>query len=627
MPRTDTPAKDASAKSAPTQGVAYASIINGLSEFSIPFHVENLSTVTGLGLGSTRSVRRPGFDGPPVAANQIEVNIAGGSLRDQRICFDAIELDKVDGGGSSPRGLNRLISVVAEVSSIRRADMKLLLRRPDDGEACTTALVGLNPYAGSDVDARLEDAFKTWKSGEGQNATDDAKESWWARKRKELDERDIKPVSVADLIRAITQGVPQPNAPFSFNGHVIMVTEADSELWQQPEWNRNVDESTAKSLCFALKTPRKMRGTHLERLELECRLYDDEKEDWYILDIRSGGTIVSEDVWANRDTAINIWITLNAHSVKTCGLKLEPDTMYELRARYIFKVDRIGERESPWVHKTARTKPAPNRCRVLVETGGADARRVRPRVANLDDDEDDDEESEEEVRGMITAQRAGQKAPSHLMCCKGRPLYKQTRRKALKCDKCSCIIPAKADFFSCVYHGCTCDYDLCPECVDKMSTQTLVSVPPENAAAPPTPAEVSSATAALDKIRLQMWLAGKRGTGRPDFSGHYDALVELGCDSIEMLFALTEADLQTVETIPPLRRAVLLRFIGKQGEASSAGGAHQIICPITQRAPTEPVRAADGHVYERAAIENWLLSHDTSPLTHVPLANKDLVDA
>jgi hypothetical protein len=36
----------------------------------------------------------------------------------------------------------------------------------------------------------------------------------------------------------------------------------------------------------------------------------------------------------------------------------------------------------------------------------------------------------------------------------------------------------------------------------------------------------------------------------------------------------------------------------------------------------DPVVAADGHTYERAAIEVWLASHDNSPMTNVRLPNK-----
>ena len=51
----------------------------------------------------------------------------------------------------------------------------------------------------------------------------------------------------------------------------------------------------------------------------------------------------------------------------------------------------------------------------------------------------------------------------------------------------------------------------------------------------------------------------------------------------------------------------------------------QFICPITHEIMTDPVLTADGHAYERAAIERWLQSHDTSPLTRARLPNRNLV--
>ena len=39
----------------------------------------------------------------------------------------------------------------------------------------------------------------------------------------------------------------------------------------------------------------------------------------------------------------------------------------------------------------------------------------------------------------------------------------------------------------------------------------------------------------------------------------------------------------------------------------------------------EPVIAADGHTYERAALEEWLLEHVTSPVTGDFLAHMRIV--
>lgn len=48
------------------------------------------------------------------------------------------------------------------------------------------------------------------------------------------------------------------------------------------------------------------------------------------------------------------------------------------------------------------------------------------------------------------------------------------------------------------------------------------------------------------------------------------------------------------------------------------------VCPITHDTMRDPVQAADGHTYERTAIEKWLREHNTSPQTNLPLAHMEL---
>ena len=45
----------------------------------------------------------------------------------------------------------------------------------------------------------------------------------------------------------------------------------------------------------------------------------------------------------------------------------------------------------------------------------------------------------------------------------------------------------------------------------------------------------------------------------------------------------------------------------------------ELICPITAELMTDPVVTADGHTYDREAIESWLRRKTTSPLTGEPL--------
>lgn len=51
------------------------------------------------------------------------------------------------------------------------------------------------------------------------------------------------------------------------------------------------------------------------------------------------------------------------------------------------------------------------------------------------------------------------------------------------------------------------------------------------------------------------------------------------------------------------------------------------ICPITFQIMENPVIAADGHTYEKSAIEDWLKSgKNKSPVTGVKLKNCELID-
>ena len=54
---------------------------------------------------------------------------------------------------------------------------------------------------------------------------------------------------------------------------------------------------------------------------------------------------------------------------------------------------------------------------------------------------------------------------------------------------------------------------------------------------------------------------------------------------------------------------------------------HLITCmPMAQGLMRDPVIAADGHSYERTALEAWLAHHHTSPVTSLPLPHKRIVD-
>ena len=49
------------------------------------------------------------------------------------------------------------------------------------------------------------------------------------------------------------------------------------------------------------------------------------------------------------------------------------------------------------------------------------------------------------------------------------------------------------------------------------------------------------------------------------------------------------------------------------------------LCPITTELMRDPVSTVDGLTYERSAIETWLATHDTSPLTGKVLESSLLI--
>jgi len=76
------------------------------------------------------------------------------------------------------------------------------------------------------------------------------------------------------------------------------------------------------------------------------------------------------------------------------------------------------------------------------------------------------------------------------------------------------------------------------------------------------------------------------------------------------------------------KRAASASGVGpSSGAATKRGRAEPpeaYLCPLTKQLMVEPVCTADGHTYEKSAIETWLRDHQSSPLTGLRLPNKDL---
>jgi hypothetical protein len=51
----------------------------------------------------------------------------------------------------------------------------------------------------------------------------------------------------------------------------------------------------------------------------------------------------------------------------------------------------------------------------------------------------------------------------------------------------------------------------------------------------------------------------------------------------------------------------------------------QYLCPITTDIMTDPVLCTDGHVYEKTAIQKWLDTHNTSPMTKAAVCKNTII--
>ncbi|XP_013619378.1 PREDICTED: U-box domain-containing protein 52 [Brassica oleracea var. oleracea] len=80
---------------------------------------------------------------------------------------------------------------------------------------------------------------------------------------------------------------------------------------------------------------------------------------------------------------------------------------------------------------------------------------------------------------------------------------------------------------------------------------------------------------------------------------------------------------QIIPALERLRKVVdkAQNLIGR----TPSGPPSHFICPLLKGVMNEPCVAADGYTYDREAIQDWLRENDTSPVTNLPLPNKNLL--
>jgi hypothetical protein len=191
------------------------------------------------------------------------------------------------------------------------------------------------------------------------------------------------------------------------------------------------------------------------------------------------------------------------------------------------------------------------------------------------------------------------------------------------------------------------------------STKSKKSAKSKKAAAGPPPASVPAgadgATSAADRA---LEAAGADGAtsaadraleaaGADGATSAADRALEAAMASLDLECLRsaieTHSDMASAEVLARarakrtrLKQKVLKKKASKA--AKSGGGADaattsrdeeveppsELVCPITNEIMKDPVFTEDGQTYERAAIERWLATHDTAPLTGEKLAGRNL---
>lgn len=88
----------------------------------------------------------------------------------------------------------------------------------------------------------------------------------------------------------------------------------------------------------------------------------------------------------------------------------------------------------------------------------------------------------------------------------------------------------------------------------------------------------------------------------------------ISCEQLASAFGLTKAEMQKMVS----SKGALIQRISQEVP-------EEFLCPITQDVMKYPVLCSDGFIYEKAAIEEWLLSRrKTSPMTNLPMKNGNM---
>ena len=145
-----------------------------------------------------------------------------------------------------------------------------------------------------------------------------------------------------------------------------------------------------------------------------------------------------------------------------------------------------------------------------------------------------------------------------------------------------------------------------------------------------SPEVLANARAARHRLRRRQRKKGRAGAVASESAsseGRPREESRLGVADDELLGVLTPegpADRAVATAAEPSGASGATTASAPSAAGSASWVPQQYLCPITLVMMRDPVITADGHTYERAAIEEWLEAHSTSPCTGAPLAHRVL---
>lgn len=576
--------------------------------------------------------------------------------------FFVFNLDRID-------NLNELFTAIEDILQIRRHRIIFLFGENtnnnginDDGDSMfgengngneyglrTKTKILKTPFQSSDHEMDIQNEHETWCE-KNSDSKDEEKEEQLSKIRNKFDKDAIKSgklqiVSLDDLIK---------------DSNEVVVTDEESEAWASPELIKSSTYALGTKIRLVLKAPKTTRNFTIKGIEINVRtVYDEEKEflPYEISRSEHGRYFTPPFVCHTYDFIIR------KKDMK--GLDFSAGKIQELRYRFIFNVRGIGEKMSNWSHCTVKVKVKEQNtyrrdqpeidelaktCNIdsiarkvkdpiNKESGNVlhidkdkvimqkvcrkrhidDSKRVKPRKAKLAKTSGKDSTaSDKAIYSAKFSKKSLASAPPDsfsdgidLRINKDKDIMQRCRKKSKKrhIDVSKRVQPRKAKLVKTSEKDSTAS-DKAKSSV-KLSKKSLASVPP----AP----KISENLSYVKKAQVEFFLSRECD----ELQEYVNTFLEDGYDCMESIRHDLDEDALKVMKIRPGHRKRIMRAIGnlKKQEATNVS---ILCCPITGTKFQNPHRAADGQVYEYAAIKEWFASHDRSPCTNSPIS-KELV--